>query len=394
MTRQVISRRRAMLMFLAYSLKHRKSLSNFNWRKGFAQFGQLWHEKFVLHEGKIIINTALPPWPSKAFENGVYNNGFGNPISVNLALTGECSYSCSNCSYGEQKKDVKYLTTEQWINAVSQLQDSNVPIIGFTGGEPLLRKDLEEIISTVDDRSCTILHTSGKSLTRERARKLKESGLDYISISLDHHDREINDMIRGKGSYDAALKAIKYSKEAGLYTVTSMNITERTIDDFPRYLEFVNDLGVHGVRVLDVVPSGNCIDKPPLSAKSRQKLIRYHKKYNRDKRLPQLTTVCYLESPEMFGCGPGITHGYIDPEGNVGGCDFSPFRVGNITKESYEVIYQRIKELFPTPERECLMKAHREEFERVLNGRRFIPYDEVKPLIERLRTGSLPDAYK
>jgi len=151
---------------------------------------------------------------------------------------------------------------------------------------------------------------------------------------LDNYDGAKNDLGRFEGSHDTACQAAQNSLEAGLYTVLSKVVTEANIDDLLRYIEFANELGVHGVRVLDAVPCGSCIDDPPLSARSIQRLIRIHKKRNRNKRLPQLTTKPYLESPEMFGCGPGTIHGYINSQGIVCGCDFLKITFGDL-KENH-----------------------------------------------------------
>ena len=231
-------------------------------------------------------------------------------------------------------------------------------------------------------------------MTEQRARKLKQSGLFFISVSIDHYDKGINDKLRFSGSYETAINAIRCSLEAGLYTVSSVVVTEETIDDLETYVEFVNELGVHSILVLDVVPSGECIKKLPLSTEARKKLIRMHKQVNENPALPQLTSASYFEDKSMFGCGAGgVHHMYVDGDGNLRACDFIPITFGDLTKEPLLEAYKRMRELFEHPEEECFMKRYYSIINKALSGRRLIHYNEIADLIRETRTGSLPKLY-
>lgn len=397
MTREVLTKKEAILEF--HRLK--SGFSSLNLLKIPSYFRMLKYEKFIRHDGKIVINSFFPPFPSKAFE-GVFNRGIQYPLATNIVVTNKCHYRCSYCSYNVKLSDVeknrpeiKEIELNQLTNIISQVQSLKVPIIGLTGGEPLLREDLEEIVASIDERSSTILYTSGLGLTEQRAKKLKQAGLFFLSVSIDHYDKEINDRLRFSGSYETAINAIRNSLEAGLYTVSSVVVTEGTIDDLERYVKFCNELSVHGIRVLDVIPSGECIKKPPVSIEARKKLVRMHKKINADLNLPQLTASSYIEDSSMFGCGAGgIHHMHIDGYGNLRACDFIPITFGDLTKESLLEAYQRMRELFEYPEEECFMKRYYPLINKALNGRKLVHYDEVASLIREMRTGPLPKLYK
>lgn len=414
MTREVLTKKEAILEF--HRLK--SGFSNLDLLKIPSYFRMLRHEKFIRHESKIVINSFFPPFPSKAFE-GVFNRGTGYPMSTNIAVTSKCHGKCGYCSYNvkqsakqsdarnnaeksgfekseQEKKEIKNdIELSKLINIISQVQSLKVPMIGFTGGESLLREDLEEIITSIDERSSTILYTSGLGLTEQRARKLKQAGLFFSSISLDHYDKNINDRLRFAGSYETAVNAIRNSLEAGLYTVSSIVVTNETVNDLEKYIKFCNELSVHGIRVLDVIPSGECIKKPPVSIETRKKLVRMHKKINANLNLPQLTASSYFEDSSMFGCGAGgIHHMYIDGDGNLRACDFIPITFGDLTKEPLSEAYKRMREFFEYPEEECFMKRYYFIINKALNGRRLVHYDEVASLIRETRTGTLPKLYK
>ena len=91
-------------------------------------------------------------------------------------------------------------------------------MIDLTGGEPLLRSDLEEICASFDDRSCIIVGTTGWGLTPARARSLRASGVFGMGISLDSTDKCEHDRLRGRnGAFRATTQALANAKEAGLY---------------------------------------------------------------------------------------------------------------------------------------------------------------------------------
>ena len=98
------------------------------------------------------------------------------PVVTNFAVTAKCCCNCWHCSFADRDKRDK-LTLDVMRESIAQLQDMGTSVIGFTGGEPLLRKDLEEIIACVDERSMPIFFTTGFQLTRERVRELKDAGL-------------------------------------------------------------------------------------------------------------------------------------------------------------------------------------------------------------------------
>ncbi|MBI4995000.1 radical SAM protein [Candidatus Peregrinibacteria bacterium] len=353
----------------------------------------LQYEKVVKFGGQHIINTFFPPFPSKAFEN-VFNRGLNYPMVTNVAVTNNCGRGCDYCSYSPSGGNPD-LSLDQLKSIMGQLQDLRVPIIGITGGEPLLRPDLEEIIGSIDDRSSTILFTGG-GLTLERARNLKNAGLFCMSVSLDHHSEKINDKRRFLGSHKAALQAIENSLAACLYTVSSIVVDGKNFEDLEEYIRYMGQVGVHGIRVSDVVPSGACIDQPPLSPAQKREIIEIHKRINANPFLPQLTTYSYIESEEMFGCGAGgVHHMFVDGEGKLRPCDFVPAVFGDLTKEPLREAYSRMRKVFERPRSACPMGECHEGMSRILAGRNVADGEEVEALLRETRGKcGLPCLYK
>ncbi|MBU1168764.1 MAG: radical SAM protein [Proteobacteria bacterium] len=193
--------------------------------------GWLDGEQITRHEKKWVINSFLPPFPGKAFDR-MFENLLSprhlSPVSAYLAVTSECQLNCIHCSLKNRRSANP--RTEQWIDTLEGLEQLGVSLIGFTGGEPLLEKDLPVLVREASKRGMeSMVFTSGMNLSPELAMELKQAGLWAIAVSLDHPEPEKHDEIRGvNGAFQKALDAIRISKNAGLYTMVTMETNDRS----------------------------------------------------------------------------------------------------------------------------------------------------------------------
>ncbi|MGL4991622.1 MAG: radical SAM/SPASM domain-containing protein [Sarcina sp.] len=337
------------------------------------------NDRIVSHEGSFIINSFLPPLNSDAYNSiamavdGEEEEFFSNhcngkrkaPISTYIAITGRCMYKCWHCSASRFIKEKDTYNDELKLNQIkgiiSNLQNLGVGIIGFTGGEPLLRKDLEEIISFVDKRSITYLFSNGFGLSIERAKALKKAGLFGVGISIDSITEEIHDKKRGyQGAYKIAIEAIKNCKKVGLYTMAQIVCTREMLNSGEIYdlNKFLKTLDIHEVRILEPIPCGSLLEKNTeiLTKEEKKSLINLHSEFNRDKRYPKVSVFSYVESEDQFGCGAGIQHSYIDNKGDFLPCDFVNENFGNVLKEDIKVIWERMHKKLDKPKSYCYAK--------------------------------------
>ena len=313
------------------------------------------------HNGRLYVNTFFPPYPSKPFdrflETAIERKRV--PYSTYFAVTDKCPYNCPHCSYGLHKKGS--LGTEHALDIIAQIKSLGTVTIGFTGGEPLLRDDIVELVGSVSDEVATIMFTTGHRLNKELASQLMGADLDCIMIGIESDDSAEHDKVRGvTGSFDEAVKAIHLSLEAGLYTAISTVGTKEKIKNgqIQRLAQLADNYDVHEFRVLEPIPTGSFYNQKDeaLSEDESKELADFHKQWNRKNSGPAISGFSYLESEEMFGCGAGFHHLFVDAIGNVCPCDLTPLSFGNVLDEPLEKIWLKMGQLFDLPRCECLMK--------------------------------------
>lgn len=172
-----------------------------------------------------------------------------NPISAPRWLLAELSYKCPlQCPYCSNPLDyAKYpneLSTDEWKRVLSQARKMGAVQLGFSGGEPLTRQDLSELVKHARDLGYyTNLITSGYGLDEERITELKQAGLDHIQISIQASSEDLNDHIAGTTSFQNKLKVAKLIKKQGYPMVLCVVIHKQNIHQMPQILQMAEDLG-------------------------------------------------------------------------------------------------------------------------------------------------------
>jgi len=336
-------------------------------------------EKIIRHNGKLVYSSFLPPIPSRAagqvqsaMDDTAGKGPFdamlagtrNAPVSMYVAVTERCPYRCAHCS-ATGRLPAPDIPTAEMVKILRDVQDMGTAIIGLTGGEPLLRNDLRELFACLDDRSVSILFTSGHGLTPERARALKDAGLFGVGISLDSADPAEMNTLRGCGKAHAvATNAVKISRAAGLYTMTQ-TVANRDSVRSGKLLDIIKrsgELGAQEVRVLENMPSGRLAHITPdriLTADERAELCRFHADVNRRRGLPKVSVFAHTEDASRFGCGAGTQHSYIDAAGNLYPCDFVPLAFGNVREQPVSALWKSMHRAIGKPRQTCMiMEIH------------------------------------
>ena len=161
-------------------------------------------------------------------------------------VTKRCNLKCVHCY--AHAKDMAFdneLSTLEGKHLLDDLADFGVPVILFSGGEPLIRKDLPELAEyAVKKGMRAVISTNGTLITPEKAQTLKKIGLSYVGISLDGME-EINDRFRGvKGAFKAALQGIENCKKAGIKVGLRFTINKSNSAEIPKIFELLEDMEI------------------------------------------------------------------------------------------------------------------------------------------------------
>lgn len=181
------------------------------------------------------------------------------PRLVAWELTRACNLACRHCradAIPEPSPDE--LTTTEAKDFIDQLAEFGKPILIMTGGEPLLRDDFYEIAQYGTDKGLrVVLATNGTFMTPEIATRLKDVGIQRISVSIDGSDAKTHDDFRcEQGSFDAALVGIRHIKDAGIGFQINTTITKRNIEQIPLILDLAIELDAQALHIFMLVPTG------------------------------------------------------------------------------------------------------------------------------------------
>lgn len=289
-------------------------------------------------------------------------------------ITSRCNLACTHCYLrsGPRRRREDELTTGEAKSLIDDLAAANVPLLLFSGGEPLMREDFWSLAAHAQERGIpAVLSTNGTLITPTVARRLRDAGIGYAGISLDGATAATHDLFRGVvGSFDRSVQALKYCIDAGLRCGVRFTVTKRNHSELGRLIALARSIGVHRFCVYWLVPSGRGGDAHadlqvgPGEVQGVIDLI-YRETLRTDPAAMEFLTVdapqdgvCLLEMlkadahpaydrtyrllARMGGCSAGRRVANIDPSGNVYPCQFAQFReflAGNIRDRPFSEIW-------------------------------------------------------
>ena len=224
-------------------------------------------------------------------------------------MTRRCNLKCVHCY--AKSEDISYdneLNHEQSLAMIDDLAEFGVPVLLFSGGEPLVHPRLIEYAQyAVNKGMRAVISTNGTLITEEKARSLKEIGLSYVGISLDGLE-ETHDKFRGvKGSYKKAMKAIEYCQKAGIKVGLRFTINKRNVKDIPGIFDLLEEKNIPRACFYHLVYSGRGseIAKEDLSHEETRKVLdlimeRTKDLHDRNKPKEVLTVDNHADGPYIY----------------------------------------------------------------------------------------------
>jgi MoaA/NifB/PqqE/SkfB family radical SAM enzyme len=285
------------------------------------------------------------------------------------------------------------MDTPTILGVVRDLKRMGVFWIGWTGGEPLLNKDIVHITAEASDGCAVKLFTTGSTLTPALARDLKAAGLFSVSVSLDHWKAEVHDGNRGvRGAFATALRAIDiFLSVEGLHVGVSSVASRQMIrsGEVEELLAFLQGLSIHEVWLSETKPSVEAFwtDDHVISDDERLELARLQDRYNKKKKAPfALNYLGHFEGREHFGCNAGRRMIYVDAFGEVSPCVFTPMTLGNVRARPLAEIVEDMAARFPSEGR-CFINRNYKLLQRHSAGRLPLPREAALRLLDDVRFG-------
>ena len=300
---------------------------------------------------------SVQPQPAAATRSLVeeFKEGLDAPICLTWELTYACNLSCVHCLSSSGRRDPRELSTEECFAVIDELERLKVFYVNIGGGEPMLRHDFFEILEYAAAHHVGVkFSTNGTFIDADAARRL--AAMDYLDIqlSIDGASADVNDAVRGAGSFAAARQAMDNLRDAGFGAFKiSLVATRHNVDQLDGFKAIADEYGAQ-LRVTRLRPSGRGADTwHELHPTQDQQRQLYHWLLGRDDVLTG-DSFFHLSAlgdplPGLNLCGAGRVVCLIDPVGDVYACPFvihDEFLAGNVRDEGGFTSVWRGSELF------------------------------------------------
>jgi mycofactocin radical SAM maturase len=269
-----------------------------------------------------------------------FARGLDAPICLTWELTYACNLACVHCLSSSGRRDPRELSTAECKAVIDELERMQVFYVNIGGGEPTVRKDFWELVEYATAHHVGVkFSTNGSRITRERARWLAASDYVDVQVSLDGATAEVNDRVRGAGSFATAVAALERLHAAGMKNPKlSVVITRENVSQLDAFEALAARYGAQ-LRITRLRPSGRGADVwDELHPTPDQQRELYHWLRARGERVLTGDSFFHLaplggELPGLNLCGAGRVVCLIDPVGDVYACPFAihdAFLAGNV----------------------------------------------------------------
>lgn len=287
------------------------------------------------------------------------------PQIVSFAITGACNLKCPHCHANAKKTATSSeLSMKEMINAINQMADLGTEALIFSGGEPLLKKNV--VLNLTEHCSdlgiIPAMLTNGILLDYKTAIELKDAGMLAVGIPLDFASPQRHDEFRGlPGTFSRAVNAIKACLNADLKVVVTTMAMNSNFEEIPKLLHFLAKLGVENVVLYDFIATGRgrgLVDAA-LSGEKWSKLLNYiylvqlegdvfflvsggnplypgfiiEKQRSHETRPPDKLLRQFMVHSKV-GCHAALHYLSLRPNGDVYPCPFLQINAGNIREKS------------------------------------------------------------
>ncbi len=202
------------------------------------------------------------------------------PFAIAWEVTHACAYACVHCRADAQhQRDPRELSTAEAKALIERLAAfGNNPILIFTGGDPMMRPDLFELIAYAAERGlrCSLTPTATALPTVERLEKARDAGIRRVALSLDAPRPEIHDEFRKvKGSWQRTMETLHRAHDVGLSVQVNTTVAKHNVDILHEMVPFIQEVGAVQWSVFFLVPTGRAMAKQMISAEQHEEVFNW-----------------------------------------------------------------------------------------------------------------------
>jgi len=297
-------------------------------------------------------------------------------------LTAACNLSCRYCrASASHEPDQGELDTDEakrFVESIAPLK----PMLILSGGEPLLRPDLFQIIRLAVSLGIRVsLASNGTLITSGLAEEIADSGVSRVSISLDGADAAMHDHGRGQGSFERSIKGIENLRGRVDFQI-NFTVTQKNQSELIRIFDLAEKLGAAALHIFFLVPTGRGREEDVITPVRQEEMLRQIEG-EMDRRTLEVQVTCAPQYARLKkpghgrgsgGCLAGRRFVFVSRKGEVYPCGYLPLRVGSVREKNFIEIWENSPELQALREGKLKGKCGRCEFSRSCGGCRARAY--------------------
>lgn len=201
------------------------------------------------------------------------------PFTIAWEVTRACAYACVHCRADAQhRRDPNELNTEEAFRLIDRLAKFGSPILVFTGGDPMMRRDLFDLIAYADEKGlrCSLTPTATALPTEARLKKAKEAGIRRLALSLDAPTPKVHDAFRQvEGSWKRTMRILRNAQSVGLSAQVNTTVSKHNLDLLSDMVPFVEEVGAVQWSVFFLVPTGRAQVPWMISAEEHEQVFNW-----------------------------------------------------------------------------------------------------------------------
>ncbi len=201
------------------------------------------------------------------------------PFTIAWEVTRACAYACVHCRADAQhQRHPDELTTGEAFQLIDRLSEFGQPILIFTGGDPMMRRDLFELIAYATQKGlrCSLTPTATALPTQDRLHKAMEAGIRRIALSLDAPYPEVHDDFRKvQGSWGRTMDILQRALEVGLSVQVNTTVATHNADILPEMVPFIEQVGAVQWSLFFLVPTGRAQAEKMISPEEHERIFNW-----------------------------------------------------------------------------------------------------------------------